>query len=296
MRNLSKPLPIFLALLAGSAFWAFADQISALQSLLKAENDFAAMSLDKGMRAAFLANLADNGVLFDPGPVNGQKLWEKREPSEAQLSWKPVFADIALAGDIGYTTGPWEYRKKAGDAKPVAYGHFLSIWRKPEGGDWKLLVDSGIDTPAPLGKSIPGAEPKGDEPADATTNLKASRLSLAEAEKEFDADAKKDYSAALIANAANDVRIFRNDRFPAVGRDAARLMLGYDHGHMTVKKTDGGISRSGELGFAYGTYASERGDNTEKGSYITIWKRNFAGDWRLVVDLRKVFPPEKPKD
>ncbi len=296
MRNLSKSLLIFFCLLAGGIAVIAEDQIAALQSLLKAENAFAQMSVEQGTRAAFLANLADDGVIFEPGPVKGKDVWEKRQPSGAQLTWKPIFSDVAQAGDIGYTTGPWEYREKPGDAKAAAYGRYLTIWRRPSGGEWKALVDGSVKTPPPIGKAIAGEPPKGDPPADTTTNLKASRLSLAAAEKEFDADAKKDFADALIANAANDVRVYRSGRFPAIGRDAARLMVGYNHGHMTVKRTDAGISRSGELGFAYGTYRTERVGETERGTYITIWKRNFADDWRLVVDLRKAFPPEKPKD
>ena len=130
---------------------------SALQSLVQAEKNFAHMSIEKGIRDSFLANLTDDAIVFDPGPVNGRELYTKRSPSEAQLIWEPIFADISSAGDMGYTTGPWEYKKKKTDARPVAYGQFLSIWKRQRDGTWKVVLDGGVDNPAPIEKESPGS-------------------------------------------------------------------------------------------------------------------------------------------
>ncbi len=56
-------------------------------------------------------------VATDPKPVNGKR-WMQDHPlpptqtSEKRdlLAWQPIFADVAEAGDLGYTTGPWEYK------------------------------------------------------------------------------------------------------------------------------------------------------------------------------------------
>ena len=108
------------------------------------------MSVEKGIRDSFLANLADDAIVFDPGPVNGKELYTKRSPSEAQLIWEPIFADVSNAGDMGYTTGPWEYKKTKSDAIPVAYGQFLSVWKRQSDGPWKVVLDGGVDNPAPI--------------------------------------------------------------------------------------------------------------------------------------------------
>ena len=60
-----------------------------------------------------------------------------------QLNWAPEFADIAVSGDLGYTTGPWEFRRSPKDA-PVAFGHYVTLWRKQNNGAWKVEVDIGI--------------------------------------------------------------------------------------------------------------------------------------------------------
>lgn len=298
MRILSKTLKVFFPALAlGAAALFAADAIAPLQSLLNAETAFAQMAVEHGTRDAFLANLSDDAVIFEPGPVNGKKVWLKREPASSRLLWQPLFADIARAGDIGYTTGPWEFRKNASDPKASAYGQFLSIWKKGSDGIWKVILDGGIETPRPTGKISTSELPQAEPPAETNLDVKSYRRALAAAERDFSDASEKDAGAALIAAASNSIRVFRSGRFPALGRDAAQLMLGYDHGRMKTKRAGGGISRSGDLGYTYGDYTNKRPDGAEQGSYLTIWKATVGGDWRLVVDARMQRPaPEKKPD
>lgn len=121
----------FLLGLISSAFAQQAKQNSALQSMVETERAFARMSEEQGIRPSFMAFIADDGVLFRPTAVKGKKWMTENplSPSEKRplLSWQPTFADIALMGDMGYTTGPWEYKADIHDAKPVAF------WQLPDG-------------------------------------------------------------------------------------------------------------------------------------------------------------------
>src|SRR5438067_308209 len=47
----------------------------ALGSLVDAELAFARMSLEQGIRAAFLANFAVDGILFEPAPIRWRDAW-----------------------------------------------------------------------------------------------------------------------------------------------------------------------------------------------------------------------------
>ena len=237
MQILSKARKVFVICLAlAAARGADTSGEHALQALVQAEKNFAQMSVEKNIRDAFLANLADDGIVFDPGPVNGKQLYQKRPVSDAQLNWQPIFADVARAGDLGYTTGPWEYKKNKDDAKPSAYGQFLSVWKKQTDGKWKVVLDGGIDNPAPVNKQPPVEIVPNELASKDEIDLKTARRALAAAEKEFDAASAKDAGAALIDAAAPNIRVFRNGRFPAVGRDAAQLMIGYDHGKLKAKR------------------------------------------------------------
>ena len=93
------------------------------------------------MRDAFLAVLAEDGVLFRPGPVNGREWFESIPPPPGVLAWDPVHAEVSKAGDLGYTTGPWRYDL---DGRDAVFGHYVSIWRRAKNDSWRLVVDIGI--------------------------------------------------------------------------------------------------------------------------------------------------------
>ena len=69
------------------------------------------------------------------------------------LNWYPIVADIARAGDMGWTTGPWEFKSDIKEAKPVAFGNFLTVWKKQADGTFKFAIDLGISNPQPARNS-----------------------------------------------------------------------------------------------------------------------------------------------
>lgn len=136
-----------VAALAVFATLAHAES-TAIDSLVAAERAFAQSSVESGMKAAFLGALADDGILFRGGPVNGVALWRARAESPAVLEWAPSYAEVSGDGDLGFSTGPWSLRPKAGEAA-VAFGHFVSVWRRERGGPWRVALDIGISHPDP---------------------------------------------------------------------------------------------------------------------------------------------------
>lgn len=288
MRNLSKSPTFVFAIffLAGIKVYAQTSAPTALQSLADAETAFAQTAAAKGTRDAFLSFLADNAVIFEPGPVNGKKTWEKRAPASGLLTWQQNFLAVSRSGDLGYTIGPWEFKQNPTDTDAKAYGQFLSVWKKRKEGPWKVVLDAGVDTPRPLGKPAaaifstpPPVSPKID-PAVVQTDVRkvARRFALASA---------KDSGLAIIAFASEDIHVLRDGVFPATGEDGAQLMLASDHTKTTFQPAGGDLSESNDLGYEYGEYVTERGDGPERGSYVTIWKRNIRATWRLAVDWRK---------
>jgi ketosteroid isomerase-like protein len=115
-----------------------------LKALVDAERAFAKVSVEKSTRDAFLEYLADDSLLFRPGPVPGKMFTRNRPAPPGKLAWAPVFADVASSGDIGYTTGPWEFRKAEMTEAPSGYGQYVSLWRLQKDGQWKVEVDLGI--------------------------------------------------------------------------------------------------------------------------------------------------------
>ena len=60
------------------------------------------------------------------------------------IARKTEFADIPLAGDIGYTTVPFEFRKDRTSKKADGYEHYMSIQKKEKDSTWRVVVDTGI--------------------------------------------------------------------------------------------------------------------------------------------------------
>src|ERR1051326_226423 len=81
-----------------------------LQQMVQTEQAFSRMAAEKNTRDAFMAFIADDGLLFRPTAVNGKK-WMNEHPvppsdKHPLLAWQPAFSGIAAAGDLGFTTGP----------------------------------------------------------------------------------------------------------------------------------------------------------------------------------------------
>ena len=47
---------------------------------------------------------------------------------------------------------------------------------------------------------------------------------------------------------------------------------------------DGRIAASGELGFTYGIYTIKRDSVVQKGTYISVWKKDENGKWKYILD------------
>jgi ketosteroid isomerase-like protein len=299
MRNLSKSLTVFSFLVLSGATQepGYGADSTPLQSLAEAETAFAKMAVEKGTRDAFLAYLADEAVIFEPGPANGKKTWEKRAPSENLLTWEPNFVAVSRSGDFGYTIGPWEFKKDPKHSEAKAFGQFLSIWKKQKDGAWKVVLDAGVETPKPTGKPSAAQNPVTPAPGQTKIekiDLDAARKEVREVEHRFAKASTADTGAAIIAFASDDIRVLREGVLPAVGEDGAQLMLNSDHAKTTLQPAGGDISQAGDLAYEYGKYVTERGAGPERGHYVMIWKKNVRGTWRLSVDRRqRQLPAEK---
>src|SRR5207247_10493376 len=119
--SVTKNILVFSLALASFAFVQKGDVRQANRlAIAEAERAFAKAAATKGTRDAFLEFLADDGIIFQPGPVNAKKFWGERPSRRGLLSWEPIFSDVSRAGDLGYTTGPWEFRPNGPDDQPLA--------------------------------------------------------------------------------------------------------------------------------------------------------------------------------
>jgi ketosteroid isomerase-like protein len=94
-----------------------------------------------------------NGAAAIHGKANIAKDMGFLNDKKNELVWRPVYADISSSGDLGYTSGTFEFRSQDKNGKPtVDYGNYTSIWKKQSDGSWKVVLDMGNASPAPGGK------------------------------------------------------------------------------------------------------------------------------------------------
>lgn len=263
-----------------------------LQDMVKTEQAFSKMAEEKTAREAFMAFIADDGLLFRPGAVNGKK-WMIEHPvpptdKKPLLAWQPSFAGMAASGDMGFTTGPWEFKGDIKDATPSGYGHFVTVWKKQPDGSWKWTVDIGISHPESGGPQTlwhPTDKPTETKPAN--VDSRSAVKTLLDRDRIFSvASLDLGLSKAFVAYAAPEVRLYRAGSLPFIGRDSSAAVLAKIKGQFKSAPIGGDVSRAGDLGYTHGTYDLTDADQKviERGSYVRIWKKQGAR-WQVVLDI-----------
>ncbi len=278
------------AILAGLAVAATAqeavkpvDLAAEYQSLINAERAFAKKSMDTNPKEAFLAFIADDGVLFNPDPVSGKESWQKRPVPDYTLDWWPTYSDISRSADLGWNTGPYVIVLK--DRKKL-YGYFSTVWRKQGDGTWRFVTDLGASMPdAPKRGGEPGPlDPAKLEKSAAPVDPKEAEGALLDADRALGEASGKGLEEAYKPVLAEDVRLMRQEHAPFVGREAATLRLSEEKGTFTSKPIGGGSAKAGDLGYVYGSY-ERKGEKPESGTYMRIWKREPGQNWKLALEV-----------
>lgn len=289
--------------LAGLTIAQTQNQVDDLKSMVETERAFARAAAEKGTREAFAEFIADKGILFRPTPVVGKK-WMQEHPlpsstTRSLLSWQPIFAAISRGGDLGYTTGPWEFKQDIKDARASAFGNFMTVWRKQPDGSWKFALDLGISNPEPKAPATTWQAPEVKSKIEGNfkgVNQESERAQLLMVDREFSNTSGGHGAAEAFSHyAATDVRLFRNGKFPFVGKLAATDALVPLTGELTWTPAFADVSLSGDLGYSYGIYELREKTGaralSEKGNYARVWKK-INGYWKVVVDVADPLPPE----
>src|SRR6266550_1648791 len=290
---------LMICSLAGLGVAQNKNQLSDLKAMVETERAFSRTSEEKGIRESFAEFIAADGILFRPTPVLGKK-WMQEHPlpvstTRSLLSWQPMFAAVSRAGGLGYSTGPWQFKNDIKDAKPAAFGNFMTVWKKQADNSWKFALDLGISNPEPKAPAtmcqVPDSS-RSNTGGFKRVNHETERAALLSVDREFSkASVEEGARPAFLLVAASDVRLFRNDKFPFVGRMAAADALSTVTAEWTWTPSFADVSISGDLGYSYGIYElrEKTGAVSEKGNYARVWKK-VNGAWKLVIDVADPLP------
>ncbi len=120
------------------------------------------------------------------------------------------------------------------------------------------------------------------EPADQKAELFA-------ADKKFsDLSAARGMKNAFMEYIDSNGILLRPDVMPIAGADAIDYLIALnDTGYsMTWQYQGGAVSASGDMGYTFGNYKIQPklADTILYGTYVSIWKKNAEGKWKLILD------------
>jgi ketosteroid isomerase-like protein len=125
--------------------------------LLERDAEFDRVTAAEGMKG-FLSFIADDAAFFPANApiVTGKEAvgasWaEVLNTPGISLRWQPIRAELAASGELGYTYGHYQLTQTASDGKSVTrHGKYVTIWKKQADGVWRVAVDIGNGSPAPI--------------------------------------------------------------------------------------------------------------------------------------------------
>jgi ketosteroid isomerase-like protein len=300
-----------------------------LETLVAAERAFAAASVERGMKQAFLENLAPDAIVFAPHPLNGHKRWAARPASKATLTWAPAYAEASASGDLGLSLGPWELRPPDANDDAVIHGTFVTVWKREGDGPWRVAIDHGVSHPKPeRGPADVVFEPgplhvldtRGGSGSGAvfggvvvgrhlgfgagfgsyiSPGNRALRSAAHEAHRMMSAERnyaftlrRKGADEALHVVAADGVRLLREGARPARGLVEAAETLASQPQRVEWLPSGRDVSGALDLGYSYGLARrwASGASRPDTSGYFHVWRREPEGDWKLIVDVETPFP------
>jgi len=129
------------------------DKETLKQELVRTEAEFFQQALERGFNAGLHAFMAEEAFIANSLTLGRDAQAERlgsEQPRKSRaniIRWRPLRADVADSGDLGYTWGVAESgATKEGPFKP--YGIYVTIWRRQPDGKWKFVYDAATNLAA----------------------------------------------------------------------------------------------------------------------------------------------------
>ena len=246
--------------------------------IIAAERAFAADAAQRGWAAAFRSWAARDAITLSPDPVNAQQNLARFEgDGETTLDWRPAYAGVALSGDFGFTTGPFQIRGREG-----IVGHYFTVWRRQRGGSWKWIFDAGTDVRDPGPATPADAEiPTLPVALESSGSAEAAIAEVSAIETQI-ASGGALPSEALSRRLAHNARVNRAGAPAAMDRAAAVALVLADGG-VGYRALRQEAASSGDMVFTLGEVRDQHEGAERLRYYARIWQRRPEG-WRVVFD------------
>ncbi len=256
-----------------------------VDQVIAAERAFAAETRERGFKRGFLAWVAPEGFVFQPGPVParpGLEAIDDTAPAGPELYWWPQFAGAAVSGDLGFTSG--------GATIDVRY---FTIWQRQSDGSWRWIYDGGPRLSARLPGGPDGPVARLPAATAAAGSAERAIAELSPLEAEVAATSAQDAGAARRAFLAEEALVAGSPTASFPGAQEAAAELARQPARQNVRPLGAIASSAGDLAFTWGESRWHAGDRQRWGHYARIWQKRTQG-WRIVVDMLIAAPGAPP--
>ncbi|RYG47142.1 MAG: nuclear transport factor 2 family protein [Chitinophagaceae bacterium] len=245
------------------------------EEVVKAEISFASTAKTESTKKAFLRYMDSTAVVFQNGEsYNGMQYWNRAKEGSAKLLWQPAFFAMSASRDLGFTTGPWELRRSLQDSIADS-GQYTTIWKKSSNGEWKFLVDLGVNyTPAlHQEQSLQKFEIAG-------AGKGAGNILSIEDDfiQEFVVKGVTAYEGLLMEKSWLNT----DGKHPIQNAALVMAELKTLPAETSFKPIASGVSAANDLGYVYGTVQY----GSKKENYLRVWV-NTENGWRILLQVIK---------
>lgn len=175
--------------------------------------------------------------------------------------------------DDQVTTGPWEFKPEGKDGEAVAFGQYITIWRKQSDGAFKAVLDIGITHEKPESVETDWYAPTSEK------EVKVTKAPPTGTEFWF--------PKFLEATTSVEARLYRNGRLPVVGRKDV-LSYSKQQSNDLPLRAPGSFQSGGssDLHYCYGKARHKQSDTDtgRSGNLLPIFKFR-DGRWQLVLEV-----------
>jgi ketosteroid isomerase-like protein len=222
---------LVIGVVAGLLSTGRAAPLDPIDTLVETEREFARAAAAKGWRDAFLDYFADDAIVLgaEVAPAKpGLRARPSQPASDVSLVWEPRTGDIASSGELGWLTGPSTFIDHTDANGQPRYGNYLTIWKRGTDGRWRVFIDIGTSTPAPVTFASGFVRARMLSRYAGAVDRSSATTSLLDVDRQLnEVIARDDAARAYGAIVAPDARLHRNGSgtMPAVGPAAIAAWL-----------------------------------------------------------------------
>lgn len=252
--------------------------------VINAEKEFNRLVERKGIKGGFLAVADPEGIIFKPDAVNITEFYSNIDKQAGKLSFTPNLARIAANGDLGFTAGPYVYQNGKSDDDKV-YGDYVSLWKLNSEGQFKLLINLGIQHPEPE------KNPMNDfRSPDSSKRVAPSKDPFGP--KKIIMATDELFNHSLTLSALGTVKEFFSPEAhyyfpgfePMIGKEQIMKFLDNEGIAINAETVNAGRSNSGDLAYSYGKARIQKGSIVSNYNYVRVWEIDKNHKWNVLLE------------